>query len=205
MAYYGIQESNLPSSEGKRTVFPRIKLSGQTNLDEIAENISHESTFTPAEIKGIVQSLAKTIAKSMARGNSVKIEGLGIFTPAIGLREDAEQNSKGEQRYNPTSLCINSVRFKADKALVAETDSMCELERSQEKFKQSSQKHTKDERLAMALAYLSENQFMTIDDYCALTGLLRYTASLELKNFAADSSTGITTSGRSTHKVYVKK
>ena len=92
-----------------------------------------------------------------------------------------------------------------DKGLVMRTDTACRLERAPEKFRQSSSSHTPEERLRMAQDYLDAHPFMTIDDYCALTGLLRYTASRELKQWKDDPATGITTSGRGTHKVYVKR
>lgn len=206
MAYYGMQESNLPSEDGKRVIFPRLKLSGQTTIDDIAESISTASTFTPGEIKGLVQSLTEEIAKAMANGYSVKIEGLGIFTPAIGLRKGVERDEDEDGlHHNAASLCVNAVRFKADKALITETDKYCELERAPEEFKQSSQAHTEEERLKMAKEYLEKNPFITVDEYCSLTGLLRYAASRELKQWSANPETGITSTGRATHKVYVKR
>lgn len=207
MAYYEMQESNLPNEEGKRILFPRMKLSGQTSLEEIAQNISHAGTFTPGDVKGLVQSLVEEIAGAMASGRSVKIDGLGIFTPALGLREgfDRETGNDDDVQRNAASLCVNAIRFKADKGLVMRTDTACRLERAPEKFRQSSSSHTPEERLRMAQDYLNAHPFMTIDDYCALTGLLRYTASRELKQWKDDQATGITTSGRGTHKVYVKR
>lgn len=207
MAYYEMQESNLPNEEGKRILFPRMKLSGQTSLEEIAQNISLAGTFTPGDVKGLVQSLVEEIAGAMASGRSVKIDGLGIFTPALGLREgfDRETGNDDDVQRNAASLCVNAIRFKADKGLVMRTDTACRLERAPEKFRQSSSSHTPEERLRMAQDYLDAHPFMTIDDYCALTGLLRYTASRELKQWKDDQATGITTSGRGTHKVYVKR
>lgn len=207
MAYYEMQESNLPNEEGKRILFPRMKLSGQTSLDELAQNISHAGTFTPGDVKGLVQSLIEEIASAMASGRSVKIDGLGIFTPALGLRKGADRETTGDDvaQRNAASLCVNAIRFKADKGFVTRTDAACRLERAPEKFRQSSDRHTTEERLKMAQDYLETHPFMTIDDYCALTGLLRYTASRELRQWKDDPSKGITTTGRGTHKVYVKR
>lgn len=42
-----MQESNLPNEEGKRILFPRMKLWNQVNLEYIASNINYASTFTP--------------------------------------------------------------------------------------------------------------------------------------------------------------
>ena len=50
MAEYEMQESNLPNEEGKRILFPRMKLWNQVNLEYIASNINYASTFTPGDI-----------------------------------------------------------------------------------------------------------------------------------------------------------
>ena len=55
MADYEMQESNLPNEEGKRVVYPRMILWGQTETKEIVENISKNSTFTTGEISGIIE------------------------------------------------------------------------------------------------------------------------------------------------------
>lgn len=73
MAEYEMQESNLPNEEGKRILFPRMKLWNQVNLEYIANNINYASTFTPGDIIGLVRSLTQEIAYQMAQGNSVKV------------------------------------------------------------------------------------------------------------------------------------
>ncbi|HBB06883.1 MAG TPA: DNA-binding protein, partial [Bacteroides sp.] len=40
MAMYEMQESNLPNEEGKRILYPRIRLTGQDTLDDVAKYIS---------------------------------------------------------------------------------------------------------------------------------------------------------------------
>ena len=56
MAEYEMQESNLPNEEGKRILFPRMKLWNQVNLEYIASNINYASTFTPGDIIGLVHA-----------------------------------------------------------------------------------------------------------------------------------------------------
>ena len=61
MAEYEMQESNLPNEEGKRILFPRMKLWNQVNLEYIASNINYASTFTPGDIIGLVHSLTQRL------------------------------------------------------------------------------------------------------------------------------------------------
>ena len=63
---------------------------------------------------------------------------------------------------------------------------------------------SKEQRLQFALEYLDKNGAMHIADYMELTGLSRTTATLELKAFRQDPTSGITFVGRGSNKVYVK-
>ena len=122
MAEYEMQDSNLPNEEGKRILFPRMKLWNQVDLEYIAKNINYASTFTPGDIMGLVRSLTQEIANQMAQGNSVKVDGLGIFTPALGLRQGKERESgeKGGRRRNSMSICVQNINFRADKQFIEE-------------------------------------------------------------------------------------
>lgn len=207
MAEYEMQESNLPNEEGKRILFPRMKLWNQVDLEYIAKNINYASTFTPGDIMGLVRSLTQEIANQMAQGNSVKVDGLGIFTPALGLRQGKERESgeKGGRRRNSMSICVQNINFRADKQFIEETGRRCILSRSELKPGRSSKKYTPEQRLELAQKYLEEHPYMKVPDYCQLTGLLRNTAAKELKRWSEIPETGITTQGRSSHKLYVKR
>ena len=67
--------------------------------------------------------------------------------------------------------------------------------------------YTKEERLQLALDFLNDpaHPFMRLDDYATLTGLSKTVASKELVEFRENAETGITTTGRGTSKVYVKR
>jgi hypothetical protein len=64
--------------------------------------------------------------------------------------------------------------------------------------------YTQEERLQLALQYLSEHGAMRVVEYMELTGLSRTKAAMELKEFRQDASSGITFIGRGSAKVYVK-
>lgn len=66
-------------------------------------------------------------------------------------------------------------------------------------------KYNKEERLKLALDYLSSHSVMRIQDYVELTGLSRTSATLELKEFRENPESGITFNGRGTTKVYIKR
>lgn len=207
MAEYEMQELSLPNKTGKRVLFPRMIVRQQTSLEQIAENMQRATSYGKGEVVGLVQELARQIACEMAEGHSVKIDGLGVFTPALGLRKDKERETgeAGETRRNAQSICLRAVHFRADKQLVQETARRCMLERSKHKFGRSSQHLTPPQRLELAQQFLDEQPYMNVADYCRLTGLLRNTAAKELRQWARQPETGIACTGRSTHKVYVRR
>lgn len=207
MALYEMQESNLPNEDGRPVLYPRIKLTGQDTLDDVAEHISLSSTFAPSDIKGAVSALIEAIAHSMGEGRSVKIDGLGIFTPALGLRKgfERETGKEGEPRRNAQSIYVSGIHFKPDKGLIQETARQCRLERSPWKFRKSSQQYTPEERLKLAQDYLAEHPFLTVADYERLTGLLHAKAARELKAWSEQDGSGIGTRGRRSHRVYVRR
>ena len=207
MAEYEMQESNLPNEDGKRVLFPRMRLWGQADLDKIVDKISYASSFTPGDIKGLVKALADEMACPMASGRSVKIDGIGVFSPSLALRDGYERESgePGAPKRNAMSIWLNNVNFRADKELIENTGRRCILERSKWKFRHSSQVFSPQERLKMAQDFLCSNPFMRVADYCRLTGLLSDKAARELKQWSEEPESGIGCKGRGSHKIYVKR
>ncbi len=211
MAEYQMQELTLPTEEGKKITYPRIKLWGQVDLEYIIRHINHASTFTPGDIIGLVKALTESIAYEMAQGHSVKIDGLGIFTPALGMRPQAEEqrelreNEGKDYRVRASSLYVRNINFRADKEFIAETARRCDLSRSAQKFGRSSSRYTPEQRLKLAQDYLQTHPVLRVKDYCALTGLLRNAAANELKQWSETPGTGIGHMGTKSHKVYIRK
>lgn len=59
--------------------------------------------------------------------------------------------------------------------------------------------------MALSVKYLESHSFLTVSEYQQLTGLLRTTATNELKEWVVLSDSGIDTAGRGAYRVYVKK
>ena len=155
MAEYNMQELNLPGEDGKRILYPRMKLYGQVNLETITEKIAYASSFTRGDIIGLVQAITDEIAYQMGQGYSVKIDNLGVFTPALGLRQDRERETgeEGDTKRNAVSICLKDIHFKVDKELLYRTARHCHLKRSTDKFQRSSQVFSPQERLERAKKY----------------------------------------------------
>ncbi|WP_106827758.1 HU family DNA-binding protein [Parabacteroides pacaensis] len=207
MAQYEMQEMNLPNEEGKRILYPRLILTGQKDTNFLAKLLARGTTFNAGEVSGLLQGLADEMALLLGQGYSIKLNGIGTFTPSLALRKDKEREEAGEDatRRNARSIEIGGIKFRPEKEFVRSTNRGCTLERSQQKFRRSSKKYTPQQRLKRALQYLDKYPYMTIADYAALTGLCHTTASLELKSWRQQPDSEITVSGCGTHRVYIRR
>lgn len=206
MAYYKMQEVPDLRKDGTQTTRPRLAGGQVITLDRLAGQVAQGTTFTPGEVVGLVGTLCRHIAWELGNGNRVKIAGLGTFSASLGLAGDAEpETPDGTTRRNARSIRARGVNYKADKQLVRDTDRHLRLERSPEKPRRSSTRYTPAERLALARTWLDTQPVLTAAQYATLTGLCATPAREELRRWAADPSSGIGTTGRGTHRVYVRR
>ena len=204
MAKYIKKEMADMRQTGVKQVCYRLKSNGIVGLEELVRDCARNTTFAQGEIKGMVMTLLDGVVRNMARGYSVHIDGLGTLTPRIGLRQDAEPevlDGEGPKR-NAQSLHVTGVSFRPDRQLVSQLDNMCKLEKGQVSRIRQSQ-YTEEQRLDKAIRFLQEHTVMRLSDYYRMVGLSRTTASLELRKWAANPASGITSEGRYSAKVYV--
>ena len=204
MAKYIKKEMADMRQNGVKQVCYRLKSNGTVELGELAQECTRGTTFAEGEIKGVVMTLLDGMVRNMTRGFSVHIDGLGTLMPKIGLREDAEPevlDGEGRKR-NAQSLHVTGVSFRADKELVKRLDLRCKLEKgSVSRIRKS--KYTEEQRLEKARRFLQEHTVMRLGDYYRMVGLSRTAASLELRKWAMNPSSGIASEGSYSAKVYV--
>lgn len=207
MALYIMEEMPDIHKTGERILYPRFAMIEQADFMSLVQKITDTSGFKPGEIEGILKQTALEMAKLMANGCSVKLDGIGTFTPALALREGKEREEAGEtgKHRNAQSIVVGNVNFRVDRNLIRKINERCFLERANWKSRRSSQKYTPEQRLEKVMQYLNEHPYLTVLEYQKLTGLLRTTATNELKQWAALPDSGIDTSGRGSHRVYIKK
>lgn len=204
---YQMKEMPDLQGTGEPITYPKMVMTGQTGTRELAEYIAMTSGFSKGVTEGIICELGEALAHEMGMGRSVKIEGLGVFTPALSIYPDKEREQPQESttKRNARSIYVSGVNFRTDKALIRETNHWCELERASWKPARSSKKYTPEQRLALAHQYLDKHAFLTVSIYRQMTGLVRSTATVELRKWAHTPGSGIDTSGIGSHKVYVKR
>ena len=206
MAKYIKQEMIDLSGKGEEKVYYRLQTERNIDFKELTQQIEeHHNLMNRGLVKSVMAYVVDEMAELLGKGYSVTIDGLGTFRASIGLEEDKEMDTfdGNDTKRNARSLRLTGIYYRTDKELIKKANRHCKLERAGE----SRLHHTpysKEERLKLAHQYLEEHGVMRVVEYMELTGLSRTKATLELKEFRQDTSSGITFVGRGSAKVYVK-
>ena len=206
MAKYIKQEMIDLSGKGEEKAYYRLQTERNIDFKELTQQIEeHHNLMNRGLVKSVMAYVVDEMAELIGKGYSVTIDGLGTFRASIGLEEDKEMDTfdGDDTKRNARSLRLTGINYRTDKELIKKANRHCKLERAGE----SRLHHTpysKEERLKLAHQYLEEHGVMRVVEYMELTGLSRTQATLELKEFRQDTSSGITFVGRGSAKVYVK-
>ena len=189
----------------KKKAYYRLKTFSNFSTDQLVEFISRNEHVPESQVYAVLVGLRHQMARIMGTGHTVTIDGLGTFRPTLGMEDDKEVESlepDEEGRRNAQSIKVSHVRFKADKRFVEEVDSCTTLERGKDQ-RIKTPSSTREERLAVLKEYLAQHQFIHVVEYMRLVHINRNRATRELREFKADRSTGISSKGLGSHKVYV--
>ena len=206
MAKYIKQEMIDLSGKGEEKIYYRLQTERNIDFNELAQEIeSRHGIMNRGLVKNVMAYVVDAMAELLGKGHSVSIDGLGTFRASLGLKEEKEMDTFGgdETKRNARSLRLSGINYRADKEFVKNANRHCKLERAGESRLYHSP-YTKDERLKLALQYLEKHGAMRVVEYMNLTKLSRTKATLVLKEFRQDASSGITCIGRGSAKVYVK-
>lgn len=205
MAKYIKQEMPDMAGTGEKKAYYRMKTEQHFDAEKFVKWMTRYGGIGRGEAMRVLMQASETMAELLAMGISVDIEGFGSFSATIGLKKGKEMDSfeGDEEKRNAVSLCVNGVNFRADKKLVREINRKCDLKRGGERRLRKSP-YTPEERRQLALQYLEQEGIMHVSDYANLTKQSKTMAGRELIALRKDPTSGITTKGRATAKVYVK-
>ena len=208
VAKYIKQEMPDLNRDGSKKCYYRMQSYGNVTTDELIHTICYHGGVGLSEsvFRHALQELSEELARKIADGYSVTLDGVGVFRATIGVREEKDMDTLDgdELKRNALSLELKGVSYRADSRLVKNARSHCRLERAGTRRVNRSP-YTQEERLQLAKDYLSDgsHSYIRVADYVRLTGLARTAATLELRAFASDPLSGIAVSGRGTHIIYI--
>ena len=204
MVKYIKQEMSEQLGTGK--AFYRLQRFSNFKMEDFIDFMVRNEGLKESEVRAVIAGLTQQVAQILSQGHTVTIDGFGTFSVSLGVVEGKQVTGldSDEPKLNSQSIGVRNVLFKADKGFVQTVDSMTDLERGEECPIDRPQS-TREERLAQLHSWLESHDSATVLDYRQLTKLNRSSATRELRAFAQDPASGITTKGLGSHTVYVKK
>lgn len=177
-AMYDFKETpKAPHQKGEQVLHPRIVSKGTINTDTVIDEISRATTFSPADLKGVLAALEGVLAHHLSNGYHVELGNIGYFSAKLKSRAITD---KSEIR--STSIHFDNVNFRTSAWLRKHLSG--ELVRAPHGTP-SSKESTKESRKRQLDAHLSKHPAITRSDYSTLTGLLKNKALEELKEWVS--------------------
>lgn len=213
MPKYVLQELPEEMTDGKKIVYPKMQTYSLHDYETVIEHMrDYAGSFSEGTIKGVFDALLSVMKSWMPMGHNIRIDGLGVFSLTLGFDESSPsekaelKNVDNDPKTKYRHVCIKGINFKPDQKLLQALNKEATFERGESDV-QVPQKTTltREERIARAKAIIAKNGFMTLYDYANATHQSRSVASKDLRQIVADPTSGITTRGNHSHKVWVAK
>ena len=207
MAKYIKQEFKSIHGEGEASAYYRMETSRRVTMAEFVKEISIPGYgISEATAVQVLSQAATSLARLMAHGCAVTIDGIGTFKATVGVCEDKEQDAfvENEPQRNAQSIEVNGVHYRADKALVKAVRSQCTLERGKQSCIKRSP-YTLEKRISRAIAFIEEHGYMRTRDYANLNEMSLSTATVELRKVRKEEASGIRAIGIGGSLMYVKR
>ncbi|MDD2526284.1 MAG: HU family DNA-binding protein [Bacteroidales bacterium] len=164
-------------------------VSTSTLVDQIAD----ASTFNRGELAGMLSAVSEAMARQLAEGNCVELEGIGFFSPSVKCQE-----SKEETVIHAASVRFGTVRFRASTWL---KEKMAGMRLLRKRKSAAIPERTAEEKRAMALLFLKTHSSMTRTEYERLTGCAKTRAIRDLNSWIENGL--IRRFGKGTKVVYL--
>lgn len=219
MANYIYQKLAEGMAQSENVVYPKMQTYSTYDLKGIIEKIKNGSnTINGTTLTQAVGVLIEVMKNEMPMGHRIKIDGLGVFSLSLGYvdespaTEPAEGNNQSQTsetgdaaKVKYKNICIKGINFKPDPKLLSDMNRDAKFERVMPGVKTPKKSTlTRNERIAKALEIIDEKGFMTLSEYAFATLQCRSNASKDLGEITNDPTSGITSQGKSSHKIWVK-
>lgn len=110
---YEFYESPTIESKNEKNYHPRAVTFGKVTTEQLAQEIQYESSLTRADVKAVLTSLADKLAKHLADGRKIHLEGIGYLNVSLQCKKDI--HNAEEMKHAP--VAFKAVNFRADEAL----------------------------------------------------------------------------------------
>lgn len=170
---YSIHETPNPQKDGKRKYHARPVSDQAVKTEQLVLTISEMSSFSSADVKGMLEAFSQVLKMFLAQGNTVELEGIGLFNISISCPTDIEDPSK----INASKLRFKKVNFKSSVSLNNDLKAL-KFERSENDKNRKTAEEA--DRLKKILDFIAANGCIQSSDSMKLNNCTRYIALKDL-------------------------
>lgn len=191
---YSLYETPVPNGrENKKTEkHARVKPQGTKDTDFLCNLISQSSSFSSADVKGILEALTSWMGFYLGEGNSVELEGLGHFSPTLKTKEYIDENGRSQ-----LDIQIDTVSYRCSPTLKKEIRKA----RLEEIKRENTNKLISSQRKENILWYVQKNISINCKICMEINNCTRYTALEDLKELVAEQQ--LLQTGKGKQRMYL--
>lgn len=208
MANYLLREMSDVRNTGKRKVYPKMVPHDTLNTEEFVDEMQkHINGISRGTLTGAVMAMADALVCLLSRGYNVTIGDVGTFSTSLEFVDGkSDEMEDDDDRMAYRHVGVKDINFKASPRLLKEMRRKTKFERVMSGVKVLKKKlFTPEQRLDNALKVIDDDGFITLSRYAQINNLSRTSASKELASLTSGLLAPLSTSGRSTHKVWVRR
>ncbi|MDH6359275.1 HU family DNA-binding protein [Parabacteroides sp. PF5-9] len=153
----------------------RLVSGGTVSVDDIMRDLKARSSFSPADIKGMLQLLQDIMADYLMFGKNVELDGIGTFSVSLQCRP-----VMNKKEIRAESVHFRSINYRPSVKLCRRLETMPVFRADSSK---QIRHYTLDECREHLLRYLNNHTFITRKTYMQLNARSKPQACMDLKQF----------------------
>lgn len=178
-AQYGLFKNPPHKGEKESDILHARIIPGRTiRIDRITREISECTSFSPGDVKGLLQAFADVLVSYLEDGDEVELEGLGHFS--ISLKCPKITNPR---QVRAEDISFKSVNFRCSKEI---TDRLRCMDVERKPGSSKPVKYNGEERKARIMQYLEKQETIMSSDCMGINECTRYLALKDIKELLAE-------------------
>lgn len=171
--YKLVKSPPASQKEGESSMHARIVPQATVKINQLCEEISTMSSFSPGDIKGMLESFSLLLGRHLDGGSNVELDGIGYFSVSLSC----PPNVTSESQIRAKSIKFKNVNFRCSTMLKRRLKTM-KLEKATPVKKEL---FTPEQRQNRILSYFRENRTLTTSYCMAINQTNRHVALADLK------------------------
>lgn len=178
-AQYGLFRNPPHKGEKDSDILHARIIPGRTiRINRITNDISQCTSFSPGDVKGLLQAFADVLVMYLEDGDEVDLEGLGHFSVSLKCPKITTP-----RQVRAEEISFKSVNFRCSKEI---TDRLTVMRVERKPGSSKPVKYTDEERKARIMQHFEKHDTIMSSDCMGMNECTRYLALKDLKELMAE-------------------